>query len=85
MKIIMRLRIRNVLVGVGSNSLQGDIQFLSVLDEMGCEPIEGEHGICMLPPPKGEGLTGGAFDFSSFSDQPLTLYDKIKRTHSSPP
>ena len=67
------LRVPVQVLGVRSNSLQGDIQFLSVLDEMGCEPIEGEHGICMLPPPKGEGLTGGSFDLSSFSDQALTL------------
>ena len=32
---------------------------------MGCEPIEGEHGMYVATS-KGEGLTGGAFDFLLF-------------------
>lgn len=51
--------------------LQGDIQFLDVLDNMGCKMLEETDGVLMLPPQ--EGLLGGTFDLSSFSDQALTL------------
>jgi 3-phosphoshikimate 1-carboxyvinyltransferase len=53
------------------NGLQGDIQFLNVLDQMGCSIEEEEDGV-LLSPPK-DGLLGGSFDLSSFSDQALTL------------
>ena len=51
--------------------LQGDIQFLDVLDRMGCSLKEETEGVVVLPP--SEGLLGGSFDLSSFSDQALTL------------
>lgn len=52
-------------------SLQGDITFLHVLEAMGCGSVELEDGITIYPPQ--EGLCGGTFDLSAFSDQALTL------------
>lgn len=52
-------------------SLQGDTTFLHVLEAMGCGSVELEEGITICPPE--EGLCGGTFDLSSFSDQALTL------------
>ncbi len=57
--------------GVHEDSLQGDIQFLSVLEDMGCRKQESREGI-ILNPPAGA-MKGGAWDFSAFSDQALTL------------
>lgn len=54
------------------NSLQGDIQFLHILQQMGCSAVEEEDGI-RLEPPQEKKLHGGTFDLSSFSDQALTL------------
>lgn len=56
---------------VHHNCLQGDIRFLTVLKDMGCEILESEDGISVLPPENG--LKGGSFDLSGFSDQALTL------------
>jgi 3-phosphoshikimate 1-carboxyvinyltransferase len=53
------------------DSLQGDMQFLHVLEQMGCVCCEEEDGIRLLPPQ--DGLSGGCFDLSAFSDQALTL------------
>lgn len=52
-------------------SLQGDTIFLHVLEAMGCGSVELEDGITIYPPE--EGLCGGTFDLSAFSDQALTL------------
>lgn len=52
--------------------LQGDIAFLDVLSQMGCECIDDENGIIVNPPKDGR-LKGGRFDLSAFSDQALTL------------
>ena len=57
--------------GVHSGCMQGDIQFLDVLKQMGCELAEEEDGMMVLPP-KGD-FAGGCFDLSGFSDQALTL------------
>lgn len=57
--------------GVHLDCMQGDIQFLSVLEDMGCQIQEKKDGVCVLPP---EGIMkGGEWDLSSFSDQTLTL------------
>ena len=53
------------------NWLQGDIKFLKVLVRMGCKIEEAEDGVVMIPPK--DKFLGGSFDFSSFSDQALTL------------
>lgn len=65
------LKVSAQVKGVHFDSLQGDIQFLNVLDEMGCELLEEEAGVKVLPPK--EEFLGGSFDLSSFSDQTLTL------------
>jgi 3-phosphoshikimate 1-carboxyvinyltransferase len=52
-------------------SLQGDTEFLHVLEKMGCESREDSDGIIMFPPK--DSISGGSFDLSSFSDQALTL------------
>lgn len=65
------LKVSAQVKGVYFDSLQGDIQFLHVLDEMGCELVEEETGVKVLPPR--EEFVGGTFDLSSFSDQTLTL------------
>lgn len=56
---------------VHTDCLQGDIQFLSVLKDMGCYLVEEEDGV-KVEPPKGK-LHGGKWDLSGFSDQALTL------------
>ena len=52
-------------------SLQGDTEFLHVLEKMGCKVQEEQDGILMLPP-DGK-MSGGEFDLGAFSDQALTL------------
>lgn len=56
---------------VHMDCLQGDIKFLKVLVRMGCKVESHEDGVLMIPPK--EHFLGGSFDFSSFSDQALTL------------
>lgn len=65
------LKVPAQIHGVHKDSLQGDIQFLDVLVQMGCTLEEHQEGI-KLCPPTGE-FKGGSFDLSSFSDQALTL------------
>ena len=52
-------------------SLQGDTEFLHVLEQMGCKSVEEKDGIRLYPPEKK--MRGGTFDLSAFSDQALTL------------
>ena len=66
------LGVRAHVKHVKGQSLQGDIRFLQVLEQMGCVREETPEGIAILPPPDGK-LRGGSFDLSSFSDQALTL------------
>lgn len=66
------LGVRAHVKHVYGQSLQGDIRFLQVLEQMGCVREETPEGIAILPPPDGK-LRGGSFDLSSFSDQALTL------------
>ena len=61
-------------------SLQGDVEFLHILEEMGCTAQETENGVLLLPPagqtdtgtqvPAFHGIT---VDMSSCSDQAITL------------
>ena len=63
----------SVLVeGVRSDTLQGDIAFLRVLEEMGCSRQELPEGIRLTGPAGGQ-LRGVSADLSAFSDQALTL------------
>ncbi|MCC8013968.1 MAG: 3-phosphoshikimate 1-carboxyvinyltransferase [Eubacterium sp.] len=57
---------------VFKNTVQGDIGFIKVLEEMGCSAEETEGGICLTGPKDG-GLKGVEADLSGFSDQALTL------------
>lgn len=65
---------RIVVKGVTSNMLQGDIQFLRVLSDMGCEISETDSGNITVTGDKNGKLRGGFnVSMSSFSDQALTL------------
>ena len=54
-------------------SLQGDVEFLHILEKMGCTAQETEKGILLLPPAEGTGFHGITVDMSSCSDQAITL------------
>lgn len=57
---------------VHSDSMQGDIRFLSILKELGCELAEEENGItisCSSP----RSYPGSTVDLSDCSDQTMTL------------
>ncbi len=61
-------------------SLQGDVEFLRILEKMGCTAKETEKGVLLLPPggSTGAGTQAPAFhgisvDMSSCSDQAITL------------
>ncbi len=53
------------------DSLQGDVAFLKILEQMGCTLSEQEQGIVVLPP-QGS-LHGITADMSACSDQAITL------------
>lgn len=52
--------------------LQGDIAFLSLLEEMGCSLEDRPEGALLLPPENGV-YHGVSVDMSAFSDQAITL------------
>ena len=54
------------------DSLQGDVQFLHILEQMGCRATESADGI-WLAPPKDENFHGITVDMSACSDQAITL------------
>lgn len=58
--------------GVWKNSLQGDLRFLYLLEEMGCTLQESEKGLTLIPPVNGvyHGITA---DMSTCSDQAITM------------
>lgn len=53
-------------------SLQGDVEFLRILERMGCQVKEDPNGIWVMGPPKGK-FHGVEADMSSCSDQAITL------------
>ncbi|MCC8192234.1 MAG: 3-phosphoshikimate 1-carboxyvinyltransferase [Ruminococcus sp.] len=66
--------IRLSVKGVTSDMLQGDTQFLTVLQKMGCKFITNDKGYSEIIGAAGGKLKGGfTVDMSSFSDQALTL------------
>lgn len=65
------LKVSVKVQNVHMDCLQGDINFLKILDQMGCRLTDEVDGVLMSPPR--EGLLGGTFDLSGFSDQALTL------------
>lgn len=54
------------------DSTQGDIQFLNVLEQMGCRLREEENGILLTAPESGQ-LHGISINMGDFSDQTMTL------------
>ncbi len=57
---------------VHHTSMQGDMKFLDVLKEMGCQVIEEFAGTRVIGPADGE-LKGIELDMNDFSDQAMTL------------
>lgn len=58
--------------GVFKDSLQGDVAFLSILENMGCSLSEASEGLCVTGPANGI-LKGVEADMSACSDQAITL------------
>ena len=54
------------------DSLQGDVAFIRILEQMGCTAHETEDGI-LLAPPVSEHFKGITVDMSACSDQAITL------------
>lgn len=54
------------------DSLQGDMKFIAILEQMGCQ-VSWEHGQLLLKGPKEGKLHGITASFSDFSDQALTM------------
>ena len=54
------------------DSLQGDVEFIRVLEKMGCNARDTKEGVLVLPPENGT-YHGITVDMSSFSDQAITL------------
>mgnify|MGYP001034131512 FL=1 len=57
---------------VRKDSMQGDLQFLNILQNMGCGLLEKEEGLTLLPP-KNRRYQGVTADMSACSDQAITL------------
>lgn len=60
-----------IVDGVPEHSLQGDTEFLSILEKMGCRVIRTNEGICITGP--AGRLHGLTVDMSACSDQAITL------------
>lgn len=58
--------------GIGADSMQGDLDFVDVLEAMGCRVSMGDDWTEIHGPADGV-LTGGEFDFSDISDTAQTL------------
>lgn len=63
---------RALVKNVHSDNTQGDLKFLSVLEQMGCTVTEEPEGIAVQGPAMGQ-LSGITVDMNDFSDQALTL------------
>lgn len=57
---------------VTADCMQGDLKFINVLEQMGCEIEQTEDGICVKGPERGK-LKGIQIQMNDFSDQALTL------------
>lgn len=66
------LHIPVLVEDVHTDSMQGDIAFLKILDQMGCRCEETKEGV-LVNPPKEAGFPGVSVDMSAFSDQAITL------------
>lgn len=54
------------------DSLQGDVEFLRILEKLGCTAVDTPEGIVLTPPPSGT-FPGITVDMSACSDQAITL------------
>lgn len=63
-----RITVKNVF----PTSMQGDMKFLNVLKQMGCEVLTEEEGITVVGQQQGK-LQGVDINMNDFSDQALTL------------
>lgn len=61
-----------IVENVHKTSMQGDMKFLEVLSQMGCQVADTEEGICVTGAAKGK-LKGVDINMNDFSDQALTL------------
>ena len=75
-----------IVKGVQEESLQGDIQFLNVLEQMGCQKEETSEGIRLTM--KEPEMHGVDISMKDFSDQTMTLAaiapfaDRVTRIHN---
>ena len=60
------------VTGVHKNSMQGDLRFLSVLEQLGCTVTDTPEGICVTGPSDGH-YPGLDITMSDFSDQTMTM------------
>jgi 3-phosphoshikimate 1-carboxyvinyltransferase len=58
---------------LGMNSIQGDIQFVDVLEEMGCRIDRKADSLCVYGPPPGQRLRGVDVDLNDMPDVAQTL------------
>ncbi len=63
-----KMRVKNL----GKDALQGDVAFVDVLAQMGCEVKKGKHFIEVRGPENGA-LRGGTFDMNAISDTVMTV------------
>lgn len=66
------LGIEGMVEGVHFQSLQGDVEFLRILERMGCTVWETEEGVRIKGPENGH-LNGITVDMHTCSDQAITL------------
>ena len=66
------LHIPVAVQGVHMDSMQGDIAFLRILEQMGCTLEDTKEGV-LANPPAAHGFPGVTVDMSAFSDQAITL------------
>lgn len=59
--------------GCGSESLQGDVRFAEVLEQMGCEVTFEPRAITLTGPSSPSSLVGGTFDCIDIPDAAMTL------------
>ena len=58
--------------GIHFDSLQGDVQFIRILEKMGCEANDSDKGVVLSPPKDGK-YQGIDINMSACSDQAITL------------
>jgi 3-phosphoshikimate 1-carboxyvinyltransferase len=63
-----KIRVKNL----GKNALQGDVDFVDILAQMGCTIKKGKNYV-EVQGPEGGKLSGGKFDMNAISDTVMTL------------